>query len=227
MAGARFSRTHRPEIVLIEGLDDATDLLPDVNRKQTRPPIAILAYTDTLPVRTLVYPFARYSPEYQAICWAHAHDVQVEFFDLPSGVFLGLQDAEIERLENKRREASERGSIQRSSAGRLSAFRSRRKVAVSADRRSWPASGITTPTGNATSNTTRRPTATTGRRWSWAEPCASWRKTHRVGGPRTSCAKLTCAAASRKQSRGAQAGQDRRRRRRLSRAGALRRVSRR
>ena len=93
----------RPELVLIEGLDDATGLLPDVTRKETKPPIAILAYTDSLPVRTLVYPFARYSPEYQAICWAHEHDVPVEFIDLPSDIFLGLQDREIERLEKKRR----------------------------------------------------------------------------------------------------------------------------
>src|SRR5579884_89434 len=96
-----------PDLVLIEGLDDATDLLPDVTRKQTQPPIAILAYTDSLPVRTLVYPFARYSPEYQAICWAHEHDVAVEFFDLPSDIFLGLQDVEIQKLEKRRREARE------------------------------------------------------------------------------------------------------------------------
>src|SRR5215475_1899426 len=93
----------RPKLVLIEGLDDATELLTDVTRAKTRPPIAILAYTDSLPVRTLVYPFARYSPEYQAICWAHEHDVPVEFFDLPSSVFLGLQDRAIERLEKARR----------------------------------------------------------------------------------------------------------------------------
>jgi hypothetical protein len=102
-----FLERIRPGLVLIEGLDDATDLLPDVTRKETRPPIAILAYTDALPVRTLVYPFARYSPEYQAICWAHSRDVPVEFFDLPSDVFLGLQDAAIERMEKMRREARE------------------------------------------------------------------------------------------------------------------------
>lgn len=103
----QFLDRTRPELLLIEGLDDATELLPDITRQQTRPPIAILAYTDTLPVRTLVYPFARYSPEYQAIRWAHEHHVPVEFFDLPSDVFLGLQDAEIEWLEKKRREAAE------------------------------------------------------------------------------------------------------------------------
>ncbi|NUQ62336.1 MAG: hypothetical protein HUU20_07600 [Pirellulales bacterium] len=97
----------RPDLVLIEGLDDATDLLPDVTRAQTRPPIAILAYTDTLPVRTLVYPFASYSPEYQAIRWAHENKAQAEFFDLPSDVFLGLQDAEIEWLQRRRRDEGE------------------------------------------------------------------------------------------------------------------------
>jgi hypothetical protein len=102
-----FLESTRPDLVLVEGLDDATDLLPDVTRKETEPPIAILAYTDAQPVRTLVYPLARYSPEYQAIRWSHAHDVPVEFFDLPSDVFLGLQDREIERFETKRREVRE------------------------------------------------------------------------------------------------------------------------
>src|SRR5690348_3417448 len=102
-----FLEGARPDLVLVEGPDDATGLLPDVTRKETEPPIAILAYTDAQPVRTLVYPFARYSPEYQAIGWAHEHDVPVEFFDLPSEVFLGLQDREIARLEAKRREPRE------------------------------------------------------------------------------------------------------------------------
>ncbi len=35
-------------------------------KKGTKPPVAILAYTDSLPVRTLVYPLAVYSPEFQA-----------------------------------------------------------------------------------------------------------------------------------------------------------------
>ena len=84
----------QPELILIEGLDDATELLSDIVRSDTKPPIAILAYTSDLPVRTLVYPFASYSPEYQAIRWAHENNVRCEFFDLPSDIFLGLNDAE-------------------------------------------------------------------------------------------------------------------------------------
>jgi hypothetical protein len=87
----------RPKAVLIEGLADAGDLIPHITRKGTRPPIAILAYTDSVPVRTLVYPLARYSPEYQAMAWAQENRARVEFIDLPADVFLGLQDLEAER----------------------------------------------------------------------------------------------------------------------------------
>lgn len=97
----------KPDLVLIEGLDDATELIPDICRRETVPPIAILAYTNNLPVRTLVYPFARYSPEYQAIRWAHTHKVAVEFFDLPSDVFLGLYDREEQLREEARVKATQ------------------------------------------------------------------------------------------------------------------------
>jgi hypothetical protein len=95
----------QPAAVLIEGLRDATDLIADITRKETRPPIAILAYTDSLPVRTVVYPLAVYSPEYQAIRWAREHKARVEFIDLPSECFLGLQDVEIALVEKARRDA--------------------------------------------------------------------------------------------------------------------------
>src|SRR5207237_2741382 len=75
----RFLDQVRPEVVFIEGLADANGLIADITRRQTRPPIAILAYTQTLPVRTLVYPIARYSPEYQALVWAAENRAQDEF----------------------------------------------------------------------------------------------------------------------------------------------------
>ena len=98
----------RPDVVLIEGLNDANDLIPDLTHASTRPPIAILAYTDSLPVRTLVYPLATYSPEYQAIKWANDHGAEVEFIDLSSEHFLGLQDLEVELIERARRDSAER-----------------------------------------------------------------------------------------------------------------------
>src|SRR2546429_2452416 len=66
----RYLDEVRPKVVLVEGLSDTGELVPHITKKGTKPPIAILAYTDTLPVRTVVYPLARYSPEYQALLWA-------------------------------------------------------------------------------------------------------------------------------------------------------------
>ncbi len=101
----RFLDKVRPKVVLIEGLADAESLIKHITKKGTKPPIAILAYTDSVPVRTLVYPVARYSPEYQALLWADENDVRVEFIDLPSDIFLGLQDLEIQRYEKLRQKA--------------------------------------------------------------------------------------------------------------------------
>lgn len=80
----------QPEVVLIEGMSDTQELIPDIVRSDTRPPIAILAYTEELPVRTVIYPFADYSPEYQAMLWAHENDAETLFIDLPSSIFLAL-----------------------------------------------------------------------------------------------------------------------------------------
>lgn len=100
----RYLDEVRPKVVLIEGLADADVLIPDMTRKGTTPPIAILSYTDSLPVRTLVYPLARYSPEYQALHWAKQHQAHVEFIDLPSDIFLALQDVEAELREQAQRD---------------------------------------------------------------------------------------------------------------------------
>ena len=72
----------RPKVVLVEGLTDAAALIPDLTRSGTNPPVAILAYTDAVPVRTLVYPLATYSPEYQALVWAKENKARAEFIDL-------------------------------------------------------------------------------------------------------------------------------------------------
>jgi len=82
----------RPKLVLIEGSDDADELIPHIVSPKSKLPIAILAYTTDTPVRTFVYPLATYSPEYQALMWCQENKVKARFMDLPSSVFLGLMD---------------------------------------------------------------------------------------------------------------------------------------
>lgn len=102
-AGAYYLRAYldekKPRLVLVEGPSDFADMLSDMVREETKPPIAVLAYTKEAPVRTVLYPFAEYSPEYQAIWWCHKHHVECRFIDLPSETFLaiperGMQEAE-------------------------------------------------------------------------------------------------------------------------------------
>jgi len=82
----------RPRLVLIEGSDDADDLIPHIVSPKSILPIAILAYTADAPVRTFCYPLATYSPEYQALVWCRENKAKARFMDLPSSVFLGLMD---------------------------------------------------------------------------------------------------------------------------------------
>src|SRR2546422_5577606 len=82
----------RPKLVLIEGSDDADELIPHIVSPKSKLPIAILAYTADAPVRTFVYPLATYSPEYQALVWCQENKATARFMDLPSSVFLGLYD---------------------------------------------------------------------------------------------------------------------------------------
>lgn len=83
----------KPRLVLVEGPSDLTDQLSHIVRRETKPPVAIMAYTQKLPIRTILYPMAEYSPEYQAICWAFENKKECRFIDLPSGVFLAIAEA--------------------------------------------------------------------------------------------------------------------------------------
>ena len=91
-------RQRRPRLVLVEGPCDATALLSDLTRAETVPPVAMLAYTKTAPVRTVLYPLAAYSPEYQAALWCAQNGAECRFIDLPTGTFLALQQAKEQQL---------------------------------------------------------------------------------------------------------------------------------
>lgn len=87
-----FLDEKQPKLVLVEGPSDFDDMLHDLVRQETKPPVAVLAYTKEAPVRTVLYPFAEYSPEYQAILWCHHKGVECRFMDLPSETFLAISE---------------------------------------------------------------------------------------------------------------------------------------
>ena len=79
----------RPELILVEGPSDAESLIPIITDPESEPPIAILAYSTDGRPQSCMWPFVRYSPEYEALRWAREHGVKATFVDWPSGAALG------------------------------------------------------------------------------------------------------------------------------------------
>ncbi len=94
----RALSAYQPEVVLIEGPPEADPLVPLAGAEDMRAPVALLAYpaggkgAAEPRMRAAFWPFAEFSPEWQALRWAVGHDVPVRFVDLPATVRLALGD---------------------------------------------------------------------------------------------------------------------------------------
>lgn len=85
-----LDETH-PKLILLEAPSDLIDLMPALSLHQTKPPIAMMAYSETVPIETIIYPLAEYSPEYQAVLWCAKNKSICRFIDLPASVFLAIE----------------------------------------------------------------------------------------------------------------------------------------
>lgn len=79
----------QPDLILIEGPPEADELLALAARDDMRPPVALLIYAPAMPQHAVYYPFAEFSPEWQAILHGQAHAVPTRFIDLPMAHVLG------------------------------------------------------------------------------------------------------------------------------------------
>lgn len=89
----------KPDVVLVEGPPDADALLALAAHQDMRPPVALLIYSPEEPKRAVYYPFAEFSPEWQAIRYAQSSRVPVRFMDLPQTIQFALQTSGDERVE--------------------------------------------------------------------------------------------------------------------------------
>jgi hypothetical protein len=80
----RALAAYRPEVVLIEGPPEADGLVALAGADGMEPPVALLAYSSGDGPSPTFWPFAEFSPEWQAIRWAVAEGVPVRFCDLPA-----------------------------------------------------------------------------------------------------------------------------------------------
>ncbi|MBH5396882.1 hypothetical protein HZZ13_03620 [Bradyrhizobium sp. CNPSo 4010] len=85
----------KPVAVLIEGPADASELLPMLADPDMTTPVALLTYAEDNPANASFFPFADYSPEYQAARWAVRHGATLRFIDLPASDRLGATAGDI------------------------------------------------------------------------------------------------------------------------------------
>lgn len=91
--------TLAPDVILLEMPQEAEPLLEHAAHEAMKPPVALLFHRTDLPEKASFYPFAEYSPEWQAIRWALEHKVPVRCFDLPSAHMMALRDREADEQE--------------------------------------------------------------------------------------------------------------------------------
>jgi hypothetical protein len=99
----------QPDIVLVEGPPDAEAVLPLLIDPQMRPPVALLVYAPENPQQAAYYPFAVFSPEWQAIHYGLTQQIPVRFMDLPQThrLAMGMEEKEQE-LANKEQPPEDR-----------------------------------------------------------------------------------------------------------------------
>lgn len=83
-----------PACILVEGPPEADSLIPYAAAAGMQPPVALLIHSSEDPGAASFFPFAEFSPEWQALHWAVERKRPVRFIDWPASVALALSKHE-------------------------------------------------------------------------------------------------------------------------------------
>ncbi|HWA82200.1 MAG TPA: DUF5682 family protein [Fimbriimonadaceae bacterium] len=92
----RGLRAFQPDVLLIEAPAEVEGLFQAVAHAEMRPPVAILAYAADDPKRAAFYPFAEFSPEWNAIRYGLDKEIPIRAMDLPAAYSLGVEEEDRE-----------------------------------------------------------------------------------------------------------------------------------
>lgn len=84
----------QPDCLLVEGPPDGEAMLPLILHEQMQPPVAMLIYAPDESRRAVFYPFAHFSPEWQALRYGLERQIAVRFMDLPIAHQFALEQAQ-------------------------------------------------------------------------------------------------------------------------------------
>ncbi|GHC64046.1 DUF5682 family protein [Roseibacillus persicicus] len=96
-----------PDLILLESPAETESLLASAAQEGMKPPVAMLLYQSDGPENAAFYPFARFSPEWQAILWALKNEVPIRCFDLPAAHSLAEEEQEDEAKDDHSEEEEE------------------------------------------------------------------------------------------------------------------------
>ena len=83
-----------PDCVLVEGPPEGEAVIELLGHPKMKPPVAMVVYAEGDPNDAVYYPFAEFSPEYQAVRYALRKKVTLRLMDLPQGYQLGKRGGE-------------------------------------------------------------------------------------------------------------------------------------
>ncbi|WP_455001445.1 DUF5682 family protein [Cardiobacterium hominis] len=99
-------REYQPDCILLEGPPEADALLPLAAEADMQPPVALLAYRPDAPQQAVYYPFAAFSPEWQAMRYAAQAGIPLQFCDLPLAHSLYKEETPDDSDENAAEDAA-------------------------------------------------------------------------------------------------------------------------
>ncbi len=154
------------------------------------PPVALLVYENDAPSSAVYYPFATFSPEWQALRWALDKDVPARFIDLPQS----LRPRDRPAADGEDGEPAQEPGVRRPSRRRIHP-----RAAILSTRWRSPRGSRMERRGGAASS--KNATPRTIRSGSSTRSAAPWRRRARSSAarrtiPRSPHAKRTCARAS-------------------------------
>ncbi len=87
----------KPDMILVEGPPELDAITKWVGEKDLKPPVSVLCYDENHPQRASFYPFAEFSPEWQALIFAKKNGIPVRMMDLPIGISWAMQDEKMKQ----------------------------------------------------------------------------------------------------------------------------------
>ncbi|MCY0964865.1 DUF5682 family protein [Parathalassolituus penaei] len=82
----------QPDVILLEGAEELDSSWPLMASAGMKPPVAQLVYDPKQPQRCVIYPWAEFSPEWQAMRYASEQGIPLRMIDLPAGIRLAAED---------------------------------------------------------------------------------------------------------------------------------------